>query len=149
MKYHHITTTPNALLLYCYYGLYKFYVHYYVLPGIPKLVSPKAKAGKILFTPIKPTNPLVQMAYKSQSSFGIIAILHNYPAYKTLFWPIKPTSQSVQMVYKDQCSFGIIAILYTYPACKTLFWLIKPISPNGLQRPEQFWNNCNMYLYSL
>ncbi len=38
-------------------------------------VSAKAKAGKT-FKPVKPTNPSVKMAYKGQSSFGIIAILY-------------------------------------------------------------------------
>ncbi len=32
--------------------------------------NPKAKAGKTLFGPIKPTNPSVRMAYKGESSFG-------------------------------------------------------------------------------
>ncbi len=64
-------------------------------PGIPKLVSPMAKADKTLFRPIKPTNPSVQMACKGQSSFGITAILPAQP-YSGLLNP------SVQMAFKDQ-----------------------------------------------
>ncbi len=45
------------------------------------------------------------MAYKGQSSFGIIAILYTYLAYKTLIWPNKPTSPSVWMAYKGQSIF--------------------------------------------
>ncbi len=44
-------------------------------PGFPKLVSPKAKVGKTLFRPIKPTNLSIRMAYKGQSSFGKPVIL--------------------------------------------------------------------------
>ncbi len=58
-------------------GLYAF-----SLPGFPKLVSLKAKVTKTLFGPIKLTNPPVQMAYKGQRSFGIIAILYTYRACK-------------------------------------------------------------------
>ncbi len=58
---------------------------------------PKAKALKTLFGPIKPTNPSAWMAYKGQSSFGIIAVLYTYQACKTLFRPIKPTNLSVQI----------------------------------------------------
>ncbi len=32
------------------------------LTGFPKVVSPKAKAGKTLFGPMQPTNPSVRMA---------------------------------------------------------------------------------------
>ncbi len=65
------------------------------MSGFLKLVSPKAKASKILFGHIKPINPSVQMAYKGQSSFGIIAILNTYLACKTLFGPINlPIHQS-------------------------------------------------------
>ncbi len=39
--------------------------------GFPELISPKAKASKTLFRPIKPTIPFVQKAYIGQSSFGI------------------------------------------------------------------------------
>ncbi len=95
------------------------------MPGFPKFVSPKAKASKTLFRPVKPTNPSIQMDYKGQRSFGIISILYTYQSCKTLFGPIKSTNPSIQMAYKGQSSFGIISILYTYQACKILFGPIK------------------------
>ncbi len=70
-----------------------------------KLISPKDKDSKTLFGPIKPTNPLVWMAYKGQKSFGIIAILYTYRAFQTLFRHIKLTNPSVQMADKGQSSF--------------------------------------------
>ncbi len=46
------------------------------------------------------------MAYKGESSFGIIAILYTYQACKTIFGPTKLTNPSVRMAYKGQSSFG-------------------------------------------
>ncbi len=77
-----------------------------VFPGFPNLISPKAKAGKIHFGPIKPTNPSVLMSCNGQSSFEIIAILYTHQIYKTLLGPLKLTNSSVRMSYKGQSSFG-------------------------------------------
>ncbi len=83
--------------------------------GFLKLVSPTAKSSKILFGPIKPTNPSVRMAYKGQSSFGITAILYTYRSCKTLFrlikthqskWPIKVWPVSESLVQSLSCSHG-------------------------------------------
>ncbi len=86
--------------------LTSIFVSPFMRSGFPKLLSPKAKACKILFGSIKPTNPSVLMVYKGQSSFGIITILYTDQACKTLFRPIKPTNPSIQMAYKGQSSFG-------------------------------------------
>ncbi len=60
---------------------------FYPEAGFPKLVSAKVKADNTLFRPIKPTNPSVPIAYKSQSSFGIIAI---HVLYTIPIRPVKP-----------------------------------------------------------
>ncbi len=94
--------------------------------GFLKLISPKANTSKTLFRPNKPTNQSVRMAYKGQSSSGIIAILYNSQACKTLFRPIKPTNPSLRMAYKGQSSSGIILILYTIGPAKPYSGLLNP-----------------------
>ncbi len=78
----------------------------YAFPGFPKVISPKARAGKNSFGPIKLTNVSVQMACKGQSSLEIVTISYTYQACKTLFGSIKPINPSVRMACKGQSSFG-------------------------------------------
>ncbi len=47
---------------------YNKFTGFLLVSGFPKLVSLKTKASKTLFTPIKPTNPSVRMAYEGQNS---------------------------------------------------------------------------------
>ncbi len=83
-----------------------------ILPsGFLKLVTLKTKSIKTRFGPIKPTNPSVRMAYKGQSSFGILTIFYTYQVCKTLFRPIKPTNPSARMACKDQSIFGKLILL--------------------------------------
>ncbi len=65
------------------------------LTGFPKLISPKAKASKTLFRPMKPTNPSVRMAYKGQSSFRKPAV--------TFINMIKMIKITYNLIYDEMC----------------------------------------------
>ncbi len=87
------------------------HIYELTLAGFLKLVW-RPKLLKKLFRPIKSTSPSVWMAYKGQSSFGIIAILYTYQLCKTLFRPINSINSSVWMAYKGQSSFRKPALVY-------------------------------------
>ncbi len=73
-----------------------------------------------------------------------VTLLHS-KLFKTQPEQVKPTNPSIQMSCKGQSSFRIPRIVYAYWASKAIYGPTIPtsLSPNVLQRPEQFWNTRN------
>ncbi len=66
-------------------------------------------ACKTLFRPIKPTNPSVQMAYKGQSSFGIMPVVYTYGPAKPYLGLLNPSIHQSKCPIKVS-SFGKLSL---------------------------------------